>query len=280
MCNFFSLTSDGYGNIRYFDWEQRKRILSGKLDYDADSHTSINDFFGYKGALEDCRNKYEYNPLTGVFKVDAIHGKDDSEEVERKVRALDFSKIVPQLVIKPVKNPLLEERERPEPGEKEIELLEKWISVWDETWSLARFSDEECGVWIPTCSIWDSILSSAGSSVFNFVISSIWRKVKGSIAESVMDSIGYVGWTLVRTSFGTDIRYAVCDLAKISVWSFMVVYSSSFFELDEWRFRGKKFRTNPLQPAIDLWEAGLVPTFDGKVWRLHAGKNAQIVYEI
>jgi hypothetical protein len=28
-----------------------------------------------------------------------------------------------------------------------------------------------------------------------------------------------------------------------------------------------------------LWESGFVPSFDGKTWRLHAGKNAKIVYE-
>ena len=32
--------------------------------------------------------------------------------------------------------------------------------------------------------------------------------------------------------------------------------------------------------AVKLWEAGLVPSFDGKVWRLHTGKDAQVVYEL
>ena len=36
---------------------------------------------------------------------------------------------------------------------------------------------------------------------------------------------------------------------------------------------------NPFQPAIDLWEMGYVPSFDGKTWRLHAGKDARIVWE-
>jgi hypothetical protein len=31
---------------------------------------------------------------------------------------------------------------------------------------------------------------------------------------------------------------------------------------------------------MKLWEAGLVPSFDGKVWRLHSGKSADIVYEL
>ena len=204
MCRFFSLTSDGRGEIRYFDWEQRKRILDGELDYNPDSHTSINDFFGYKGELEDCRNRYEYNPITGVFTVDAIHGEDDSAEVERKVRALDFSQIVPQLVIKPIKNPLLVERKHPEPNAEEISLLKRWASV--------------------RASVWASVVASIGASV----------------------------------------------------WA----YISSFFALDEWQFNGEIVRENPFQLAIDLWEAGLVPSFDGEIWRLHAGKDAQIVYEM
>jgi len=37
---------------------------------------------------------------------------------------------------------------------------------------------------------------------------------------------------------------------------------------------------NPFQPCIDLWERGLVPSFDGKTWRLHSGSEAKVVYEL
>lgn len=232
MCRFFSLTSDGRGEIRYFDWAQRKRILDGELDYDPDSHTSINDFYGYKGEMEDCRNRYEYNPLTGVFTVDAIHGEDDSAEVEREVRALDFSRIAPQLVIKPIKNPLLVERKHPEPNAEEISLLKRWASVRASVWA----------------SVWASVSASVGEPVG----ASVWASVGDSVWASVWVSVG------------------------ASVWA----YISSFFALDEWQLNGKTVHGNPFQPAIDLWEAGLVPSFDGKVWRLHAGKKAQIVYEM
>jgi len=33
-------------------------------------------------------------------------------------------------------------------------------------------------------------------------------------------------------------------------------------------------------PCIDLWEDGCVPSFDGKIWRLHSGKNSDIIFEI
>ena len=240
MCKFFSLTSDGRGEIRYFDWAQRKRILDGELDYGPDSHTSINDFYGYKGELEDCRNKYEYNPITGVFTVDAIHGKDDRQEVEKKVRALDFSLIVPQLVIKPIKNSLLVERKHPEPNAEEISLLKRW----------------------------DSVGASVGDSVWDSVRASVWASVRASVEASV--------WASVRASVEASVGASVGDSVGASVWA----YTTSFFSLDEWQLNGKIVRENPFQPAIDLWEAGLVPSFDGKVWRLHAGKKAQIVYEM
>ena len=248
MCRFFSLTSDGRGEIRYFDWAQRKRILDGELDYNSDSHTSINDFFGYKGEMEDCRNRYEYNPITGVFTVDAIHGKDDRQEVEKKVRALDFSLIVPQLVIKPIKNSLLVERKHPEPSAEEISLLKSWASVWASVGASVRAS--------VGASVWDSVWYSVWDSVWASVWDSVWGSIWGSVWGSVWASV----WASVRASVGA--------------------YISSFFALDEWQLNGKPVRENPFQPAIDLWEAGLVPSFDGKIWRLHAGKKAQIVYEM
>ena len=256
MCRFFSLTSDGRGEIRYFDWAQRKRILDGELDYNPDSHTSINDFFGYKGEMEDCRNRYEYNPITGVFTVDAIYGEDDSAEVERKVRALDFSRIVPQLVIKPIKNPLLVERKHPEPNAEEISLLKRWSSV------RASVVDS---VW---ASVVDSVRASVGVSVWDSVEDSIWDSVVASVWDSVEASVG----ALVMASVWASVVASI----GASVWA----YISSYFSLEEWQLNGKPVRENPFQPAVDLWEAGLVPSFDGKVWRLHAGKKAQIVYEM
>ena len=88
MCQFFSLVSDGMGNIFYFDWKLRKKCLEGKEikghHYVADSHTSIADYFGYKGEKEDTLNKYEFNPLTKVFTIDQLNTKDDSKIVNKK----------------------------------------------------------------------------------------------------------------------------------------------------------------------------------------------------
>jgi hypothetical protein len=52
-----------------------------------------------------------------------------------------------------------------------------------------------------------------------------------------------------------------------SVWA----YISSFLSI--------KYKYD-FTPAVHLWEQGLVPSFDGTTWRLHSGKNADIVFEI
>jgi len=217
MCQFFSLNSDGEANLFYFDSEIRKKIMREKLDYDTDSHTSIADYFGFKGAKEDKLNKYEYNPLTKKFKIDQLNNKDDSKEVEQKCRKLDFSKIVPELIIKPIINPFTD-KHRKRVTKKDIEKLKKWNSVYD------------------------SVCASVGASV------------RASVGASVEDSV------------------------RASVWDSVGDYISSFFKLTEWKYIKHKKGENPFQSCIDLWESGLVPSFDGKTWRLH-GENGKVLYE-
>ena len=234
MCNFFSLTSDGLGNIKYFNWEQRKKILNkedGYKGYNPDRHTSINDFYGYKGEDEDIRNKYEYNPLTKVFTVDKINGIDDSEIVKEKVKALDFKEIVEPLIIKPIVHPLKDIPKVERVEEKHLELLREWASVRD--------------------SIRDSIRDS------------VWK--------SVGDSVG----AFVRSSVRDSVRASIWD----SVWDFLYAYISSFFTIEKRKYIDHEPFTNPFQPAIDLWEMGIVPSFDGNVWRLHSGKKADVIWK-
>ena len=194
MCNFFSFDSDGMGKTYYFDWKLRKSVLSGKLKkYEPDSHTSIADYFGFKAAREDLLNRYEYNPLTQVFKVDKLNVQDDSFIVEGWVKKLNFKKIVEPLIIKSTINPLM--MDLPKVTSKDIVLLKKWASVG----------------------------ASVGASVWGSVWDSVWA------------------------------------------------YISSFFDI--------KYKYD-LSPGVKLWERGIVPSFDGTVWRLHSGENADIIYSV
>ena len=201
MCQFFSFISDPDKPIperfMFMDWPTRKKILADKLNYEADSHTSIADFYGYKGAAEDALNKYEYNPLLGRFTVDQInHEIDDRADAEKWVRALDFKKVVAPLVIKPIIHP--------------------------------------------------------------------FKIVPPKITPEVLELLKQ--WTSVRASVGTSVRDSVGDSVRDSVWA----YVSSFFKI--------KYK-HDFSPLIKLWEMGLVPSFDGKVWRLHGGEKVEILWE-
>ena len=84
MCQPISACSDGKGNIYAFSWEERKRIYEGDLvgkSYDCDSHTSIADFYGFKGEKEDRLNKWEFNFETGEIIADQVNTTNDLKEV-------------------------------------------------------------------------------------------------------------------------------------------------------------------------------------------------------
>ena len=85
-----------------------------------------------------------------------------------------------------------------------------------------------------------------------------WLSEWASVRDSVRDS--------VRAS----VRASVWNTVRASVWDTVYAYLSSFFAVEY---------EHDFSCAIKLWEAGLVPSFDGKTWRLHTGKDAHVIYE-
>jgi hypothetical protein len=226
MCKFFSLISDGEGNCKYFDYTIRKQILSGELyqNDNLDSHTTIAHHFGIEPVFEELWNRWEYNPLTQTLELDqkGKGAKNDRDSVLEFCRNLDFTTVVPELIIKPIINPL--KLGTAEVTEADIELLNQWDSVWTSVWTSARDS------------VWDSVGDSVGDSVWDSVWDSVGDLVWDSIGDSVGDSIG--------------------------------AYYATFFAID--------YKID-LSSAQKLWERGIVPSFDGKVWRLH-GADGKIIY--
>jgi hypothetical protein len=215
MCQFFSFITEPecHGGQRfYFDWDNRQQF---NFDERQDSHSSIAKFYRLN---EDKCNKYEYNPLTGVFKVDQINREvDDSIQAEEWVRKLDFKKVVEPLIIKPIIHPLMLPK-----VEKVTDEQVKWLKQWD--------------------------------SVRDSVRDSVWASVRDSVGDSVGDSVWDSVWVSVGDSVGD------------SVWA----YISSFFAI--------KYDFD-FSSCIKLWDAGLVPSFNGTTWRLHSGEKADVVYE-
>ncbi len=98
-------------------------------------------------------------------------------------------------------------------------------------------------------SVRDSVWDSVRDSVWDSVWASVWDSVGDSVGDSVWDSVGDSVWD--------------------SVWDSVEAYNSSFFIIQSWKYTDATGGINPFQPCIDLWNVGIVPSFDGKIWRLH-----------
>jgi hypothetical protein len=82
------------------------------------------------------------------------------------------------------------------------------------------------------------------------------------VGDSVRASVG----DLVGDSVGASVGDSVWDSVGASVWA----YVSSFFNI--------QFEYN-YSSLIKLWELGLIPSFDKKIWRIHGKPNAKILWK-
>jgi len=148
---------------------------------------------------------------------------------------------------------------------KDMDNLKKWVSVW------ASFG---ASVWVSVrasvrASVGESVGASVGTSVWTSVGTSVWGSVGDSVVDSVWESVGASVWGSVWTSIG--------DSVGDSVGAYI---SSVFPNIKKWKYVDHhEDGVNPFWPCIDLWKRGFVPSFDGKTWRLHQGKDAKIIYE-
>jgi hypothetical protein len=134
---------------------------------------------------------------------------------------------------------------------------------------------------------WDSVRASVWALVGDSVRDSVWAlvgdSVRDSVWDSVWDSVGDSVWDSVWVSVGDSVRASVWalvgDSVRASVWDSVGAYTGSLFSIEKWEYIDHKEGEYPFQPAVDLWKMGLIPSFDGKRWRLHSGKKADIVWE-
>ena len=104
-----------------------------------------------------------------------------------------------------------------------------------------------------------------------------WASVRASVRDSVRDSV----WASVGDSVGNSVWDSVWASVGDSVWDSVWAYQGSLFtKITDWKYIKHESGIYPYQPSVDLWKRGFVPSFDGKIWRLHQGKDMKIVYEI
>ena len=151
---------------------------------------------------------------------------------------------------------------------KHILLLKKWDSVWasvrDSVWASVQ------------ASVWDSVGDSVGDSAGDSVWDSVWASVRDSVWASVRDSVRDSVWASVWDSVWASVRDSVWASVRDSAGA----YTGSFFKIPMWKYVKHPKGKYPYQPLVALWNSGLVPSFDGKIWRLHGGPKAEILFSI
>ena len=135
---------------------------------------------------------------------------------------------------------------------------------------------------------WASVSASASASVRASVGDSLWN----SMGSRVWASVGFSVWDGVGNNVGSRVWASVSDGARDSAWSRVWASASDSVGASVWAYTGSLFPAitkweyvnhtpgvYPFQSAVDLWRRGLVPSYDGKQWRLHSGPTAEIVWE-
>jgi len=178
--------------------------------------------------------------------------KKDKDELNKQLKQLSgriYEKRVSNLV-HPFKLPMVNQV-----NNSQIRLLKQWALTVDLTSK--------------------SVMESVDNSVGEVEKDLVWNLEDNLVIEPVDD----LTWESQWDSKGNSLW----DLKDESVWDAEWGYFGSMFKLkrSEWKYTDKiKCKGYPFQSLVKLWEQGLVPSFDGTIWRLHSGKKAKVVFEI
>ena len=162
-------------------------------------------------------------------------------------------------------NPLKQKRDK---SLDKVALLKNWDSVQNSVQNSVRNS------------VHDSVHDSVQNSVWVSVQNSVWDSVRVSVRVSLQNSV----WVSVQDSVRVSLRVSLRDSVRDSVWasvgdSVWAYIGSLFHNITNWKYCSKD-KKRPWHSLRKLWLGGYVPSFDGKIWRLHAGLKAEIVFEI
>ena len=117
----------------------------------------------------------------------------------------------------------------------------------------------------------------------SFVEDSVADYMEPPVVDTIRDSVVDTMWgsmtDTICGSLGISVVYPIWDPVVYPIWSSVVdsIWDSVWGYVSGWFFNYEK-EANPFQPCIDLWYRGFVPSFDGTTWRLHSGKDADVVY--
>ena len=123
---------------------------------------------------------------------------------------------------------------------------------------------------------WCGVLDNFEYNVWNSVVDSVWNNVGYNVLDSVGDSVGDSVRNSVSNSVWKSVWNSVRNSVVDSVWAYI---GSLFPSINKWKYKNHEHSQYPFQSAVNLWYRGLLPSFDGKIWRLHSGEKAEVVWK-
>jgi len=123
---------------------------------------------------------------------------------------------------------------------------------------------------------WHAVRSTVGYAIWNTIWDAVWHAVWNVVEDAVWNAVWGAVWNVVRSAIWDTIRNAVGDAALDAVYAYI---GGLFPNITEWK-HVEHFGPTPWKPLCDLWYAGYVPSFDGKIWRVHCGPKAEIKMEL
>jgi hypothetical protein len=117
-----------------------------------------------------------------------------------------------------------------------------------------------------------TVRDTVRATVRDTVGDTVWDTVRVTVGDTVGDTVRDTVWDTVWDTVGATVGATVWD----TVWA----YIGSMFSIKKWKYCEKvKVKGYPFNSVVKLWKMGLVPSYDGKVWRLHGSPNAKILWE-
>lgn len=245
MCNFFSfITEPGTGNNSgkrfYFDWNYRKN--------DLENENKINDSYHHDSHSSICRYYKLNEDICNKYEFNPLTKIFEidkiNSDVDDRIQAENW---VRNLDFKKIIEPLI------------IKDIKNPLTNLSEN---RKFIDDNV---IMLLKNW----SSSQNTVQRYIDFHLTEQVGSSIKDLVYDYLRCYLSVSLWNSISIHIGH------KDYMWDYLlnsvVAYSGSFFNV--------KYNIGVVS-LNKLWDMGLVPSLGGGIWRLHTGKNADVVFKI
>jgi hypothetical protein len=226
---FFYFIWDGAGTFLYSNWDIRKKILNditkdetrftngtsmypyyndSRMKREAnnekinpDTSTFIFNHFEIKASEQKNWSMYHYSPVADIFTVcSAVEGHNE-KVAEIWAKSLNFEKIIPNLIVKNIINPL---SGNPKKVTNEVVyVFKKWIKIYNSQFMSATKQFHE---------YLDEVGTSVWYAVSHYVIDKLGFDIQKTLYESLWDN-------MIDKDKRDDAIYSIFD----SLWSYTTI---------------------------------------------------------